>query len=163
MGSEWYIHLGGRLISHVEAISTCSLELSSGFILQLEKTFYVPSFSRNLISVSALVPSGISCNFSDTGFKLKKKSEVIGYGTLCDGLYSIHFQDNNTYNSLSLTARIKRSVVNKESSPIKTIKRLVNEEVLNALDFTNFETCLDCIKGKQTNKSKGVQQEVNIC
>ena len=163
MGSEWYIHLGGRSISHVEAIGTCSLELSSGFILQLEKTFYVPSFSRNLISVSALVPSGISCNFSDTGFKFKKKSKVIGYGTLCDGLYSIHLQDNNTYNSLSLTAGIKRSVVNKESSPIQTIKRLVNEEVLNALDFTNFETCLDCIKGKQTNKSKGVQQGVNIC
>ena len=39
----------------MEAIVTCSLELSSGFILQLEKTFYVPSFFRNLISVSALV------------------------------------------------------------------------------------------------------------
>ena len=67
-------------------------------------------------------------------------------------------------NSLSLTAGIKRSVVNEESSllwhrrlrhiSIQRIKRLVNEEVLNALDFINFETCLDCIKGKQTNKSK---------
>ena len=40
----------------METIVTCSLELSRGFILQLEKTFYVPSFSRHLISVSALVP-----------------------------------------------------------------------------------------------------------
>ena len=30
----------------------------------------------------------------------------------------------------------------------------MNEGVLNTLDFTDFETCLDCIKGKQTNKSK---------
>ena len=30
----------------------------------------------------------------------------------------------------------------------------MNEGVLSALDFTDFETCLDCIKGKQTNKSK---------
>ena len=37
---------------------------------------------------------------------------------------------------------------------IQRIKRLVNEEVLSALDFTDFEKCLDCIKGKQTNKSK---------
>ena len=40
--------------SHVEAIGTCILTLSSGFVLKLERTFYVPSFSRNLISVSRL-------------------------------------------------------------------------------------------------------------
>ena len=37
---------------------------------------------------------------------------------------------------------------------IQRIKRIVNEGVLCALDFIDFETCLDCIKGKQTNKSK---------
>ena len=31
---------------------------------------------------------------------------------------------------------------------------LVNDEVLSTLDFTDFETCVDYIKGKQTNKSK---------
>ena len=30
----------------------------------------------------------------------------------------------------------------------------MNEGVLSALDFINFETFVDCIKGKQTNKSK---------
>ena len=61
----------------MEAIVTCSLELSSGFILQLEKTFYVPSFSRNLILVSSLIPFGISCNFSNIGFNFLIKSEVM--------------------------------------------------------------------------------------
>eukprot|EP00253_Pinus_taeda_P002944 PITA_02944 len=37
---------------------------------------------------------------------------------------------------------------------MERIKRLVNEGVLNTLDFIDFETCMDCIKGKQTNKSK---------
>ncbi|RVW62445.1 Retrovirus-related Pol polyprotein from transposon TNT 1-94 [Vitis vinifera] len=37
---------------------------------------------------------------------------------------------------------------------IDRIKRLVNDGVLSTLDFTDFETCVDCIKGKQTNKSK---------
>ena len=87
MGSKRYIYSRGRSNSHVEAIDTCSLELSNSFIFQLEKTFYVRSFSRNLISVLALVPFGISCNFLDTGFKFLIKSEIIGYGTLCDGLY----------------------------------------------------------------------------
>ena len=166
MGSELYIHSRGRSSSHVEAISTCSLELSSGLI-------YVPSFSRNLISVSALVPFRISYNFSNTGFKFLIKSEVIGYGTLCDGLYSIHLQDNNAYNSLSLNVGIERSVVNEESSllwhrrlghiSIQRIKRLVNEEVPNALDFNDFETCLIALKESKPTSRKGVQQGINIC
>ena len=49
---------------------------------------------------------------------------------------------------------------------------LVNEGVLPPLDFTDFETCVECIKGKQTNKSsKGAKRSpgtleivhINIC
>ena len=80
---------GERSSSHVEAIGTSSLKLSSDFVLQLEKTFYIPSFSRNLFSISALVPLGISCNFKDTSFTLLIKSKVIEYGILCDGLYFV--------------------------------------------------------------------------
>ena len=56
VGSEWYIYSGGKMSSHVEAIGTCSLVLSNGFILFLEKTFYVTSFSKNFISISRLAP-----------------------------------------------------------------------------------------------------------
>ena len=83
---------------------------------------------------------------------------------MCDDFYLVQLQNDNAYNPLSLTVGIKKSVMNKESSllwhrrlghiSIQGIKRLVNEGVLSSLDFTNFETCLDCIKGKQTNKSK---------
>ena len=37
VGSVLYIHSGGRLSSHVKAIWTCSLELPSGYVMQLEK------------------------------------------------------------------------------------------------------------------------------
>jgi len=37
---------------------------------------------------------------------------------------------------------------------IERIKRLVKDRVLNTLDFTDFKTCVDCIKGKQANMSK---------
>ena len=69
VGSEQSILLGNKLGLHVEAIGTCILTLSSGFILKLERTFYVPSFSRNLISISRLVPFGYSFNFKDTSFE----------------------------------------------------------------------------------------------
>ncbi|RYE20620.1 MAG: hypothetical protein EOP45_10745 [Sphingobacteriaceae bacterium] len=164
VGSEHYILSGGRMSSHVEAVGSCDLVLSSGFILRLEKTVYVPSFSRNLISVSRLVPLGFDFNFSDNGFTLLNKSEIVGYGTLSGGLYSITLQNDVANSSLNVTAGLKRCIMNENSSllwhrrlghiSILRIKRLVNEGVLSALDFTDFETCVDCIKGKQTNKSK---------
>ena len=75
---------------------------------------------------------------------------------MCDGLYLVQLKNDNAYNSLSLTVGIKRSVMNEEYSllwhrrlghiSIQMIKRLVNEGVLSFLDFSDFETCLDCIK-----------------
>ena len=46
---------------------------------------------------------------------------------------------------------------------MQRIKRLVNDRVLNTLDFTDFDTCVDYIKGKQTNKSKkGTKRSTDI-
>jgi transposase InsO family protein len=164
MGSEQSILSGKKMGSHVEAIRTCYLILSSGFVLKLEKTFYVPSFSRNLISVSRLVPFEYSFTFSSSSFSLFYKSDCVGNGTLSDGLYCINLQNNATYDSMHVHTGTKRCVINEDSSKlwhrrlghisIERIKRLVNEGKLNTLDFTDFETCVDCIKGKHTNKSK---------
>ena len=41
-----------------------------------------------------------------------------------------------------------------EHISIEGIKKLVDDRVLSTLDFTDFDTCVDCIKGKQTKKSK---------
>ena len=42
---------------------------------------------------------------------------------------------------------------------IERLKRLVKDGVIQTLDFTDFDTCLGCIKGKQTNKSnKGAKR-----
>ena len=64
MGSELSILSGNKMGSHVEGIGTCTLTLSNGFVLVLERTFYVLSFSRNLIFVSRLVPLGFFFYFS---------------------------------------------------------------------------------------------------
>ena len=116
MGSEQYIYSGSKMSSRVEAIGTCSLVLSSDFILELEKTFYVPSFSRNLISISKLVPLGFSFSFSDYGFSLSNKSKVIGYGTLSDDLFHIQLQNDFTYNSMHINAGLKICVMAEEFS-----------------------------------------------
>ena len=172
VGSEQYIYSGSKMSSHVEAIGTCSLVLSSDFILELEKTFYVPSFSKHLISISRLVPLGFSFNFSDSGFSLSNKSKVISYGILFDGFFHIQFQNDVTYNFMHVTIGLKKCVVTEESSmlwhqrlghiSIERMKKFVNEVVLSTLDFANFETCVHCIKGKQTNKFKKGANGTNI-
>ena len=173
MPSEQCIYSGNKMRSHVEAVGTCSLVLSSGFILNLEKTFYVPSFSRNLISASRVVSLGYSFSFSETSFSLFYKSNLVGNGTLFNGLFSINLQNDTINNTMHVHTSTKRCVMNEDSFmlwhrrlghiSIQRIKRLVNDGAFSTLDFTDFHTCVDCIKGKQTNKSKkGAKRSKNI-
>ena len=164
MGSEQCIYFGNKMRSHVEGVRTCRLVLSSGFVLELEKTFYILSFSRNLISISKLVPLGYSFQFSDKLFNLYYKFDIIENGTSSDGLFSLDLQNDTTHNALHVQTGIKQCVINEDSSIlwhwrlghifIDRIKRLINDGVLSTLDFIDFDTCADNIKGKQTNKSK---------
>jgi len=105
--SEQSILSGNKLGSPVEAIGTCILTLSNGFILKLERTFYVPSFSRNLISVSRLVPFGYSINFKETSFELFYNSECVGNRILSDGLYLLGLQNYVTYSSMHVKMVLK--------------------------------------------------------
>ena len=86
MGSEQYIYFGNKMRSHVKAIGTCSLVLNSSFILNLEKTFYILNFSKNLISVLKFIPFGYSIIFLNLSFSLYFKSDIIGNDILSDGL-----------------------------------------------------------------------------
>ena len=74
---------------------------------------------------------------------------------------------------MHVTVGLKRCIMNEESSllwhwrlghiSIERMKNLVNDGVLSTLDFTDFETCVHCIKGKQTNKSKeGSKRSTNL-
>jgi len=116
---------------------------------------------------------GYCFNFYETSFNLFFKSNFAGNGVLSDGLFSINLQNNATNNVMHVHARTKRCVINEESSilwhrrlghiSIQRIKRLVNDGVLGTLDFPDFETCVNCIKGKQTNKyKKGARRSSEI-
>ncbi|RDY02684.1 hypothetical protein CR513_13827, partial [Mucuna pruriens] len=79
--------------------------------------------SSHVDAIGTLAPLGFSFNFLDTSFTLSNKTEIISFCALIDGLYEIKLQ-NAAYSM----------------------------HVLSTLGFDNFETCIDCIKGKQTNK-----------
>ncbi|KAL0423426.1 UNVERIFIED_CONTAM: hypothetical protein Sradi_0877400 [Sesamum radiatum] len=92
-------------------------------------------------------------------------THLVGNDTLSNGLYDINLQSDVLYTlHVDVSTDIKRCVMNEDSSvlwhrrlghiSIERIKKLVNDGVLNTLDFTDFDTCVDCIKDKQTNVSK---------
>ena len=87
-----------------------------------------------------------------------------------NGLFSINLQ----YNAVLHThISNKRCIMNEDSSilwhrrlghiSIDRIKRLVNDKVLNTLDFADLDTCIDCIKGNQTNMlKKGAKRSIDV-
>ncbi|KAK2972148.1 hypothetical protein RJ640_018216 [Escallonia rubra] len=71
--------------AQVEAVGTLRLVLESGFNLDLVDTVYVPSMTRNFISVSRLDAYG----YSFKGFSLFLYSRVIGSSLLEGNLYKL--------------------------------------------------------------------------
>ncbi|KAK3022232.1 hypothetical protein RJ639_047778 [Escallonia herrerae] len=92
--------------AQVEAVGTLRLVLESGFNLDLVDTVYVPSMTRNLISVSRLDAYGYSFKFENKGFSLFLYSRVIGSGLLEGNLYK-----------LLLNASFTESLKNNECTP----------------------------------------------
>lgn len=150
----------------IEGIRTYRLILDNGYQLDLSKTIYVPSISRNLISVSRLDVCGFNGKFGSNSFSLFKNSEFIGSDFLIDGLYKLKLYNIFTESLLTMNSsiRLKRSMMNENYAYLwhkrlghiskERLQRLVNNEILPNLDFTDLGICVDCIKGKQTKNSK---------
>jgi hypothetical protein len=160
----------------VEAVGTFRLILKTSYILDLENIFFIPCFSRSLISVSKLDIICFSFWFINSTFSIFKCGNFISGETKIDGLFKIDLYLNFENNHLSLHSSLAQrgaSFVNENSAllwhrrlghiSIERIKKLVNDGVLKNLDFTYFGTCVDCIKGKQTNKTtKGAKRSSEI-
>ena len=158
--------MGNRNKAHVEAIGTYRLILDSGYHLDLFQTLYVPSISRNLVSVSKLDQAGYSIHHGDDCFNLFINSSRIGSGILIDGLYKIHLHNrfSETHLTLHPNVETKRKSSKNDSYFLwhkrlghissERIKRLVKDGILPNLDFTNHKACVDCIKGKTTKHTK---------
>ena len=165
--NEKFVFMGNREKVPMEAVKTYRLILDTGFYLDLMDTFFfVPSISRNLVSLSKLDVVGYFFKFENGCFSLYQRTYLIGFGTLYDGLYRLNL--NNLYAETLMTSHhnvgTKRSLVNECSAFLwhkrlghiskERMERLVKNEILASLDFTDMNVCVDCIKGKQTKHIK---------
>uniref|UniRef100_A0A2N9IDU9 Integrase catalytic domain-containing protein n=1 Tax=Fagus sylvatica TaxID=28930 RepID=A0A2N9IDU9_FAGSY len=148
----------------VEFIGVVNLPLASGGVLVLDDVVYVPSLRRSLISVSKLDSSGFGFHFGNKRFALYFGSREIASGALCDGLYKLDL-DPNYPSSHKVFATIGSKRVNDEFSSMlwhrrlghisrERMERLTRNGILDSLDFSDFHTCVDCVKGKLTRARK---------
>ncbi|RVW42870.1 Retrovirus-related Pol polyprotein from transposon TNT 1-94 [Vitis vinifera] len=164
--AERCIYVGDDQSVEVEAIGHFRLLLKSGYFLDLIDTFVVPSFRRNLISVSVLDKSGYCCSFGNNKFTLSINSNAVGTGLLnvYDNLYLL--ETVPSYNeTLHVESRGTKRKLNKDNSASlwhkrlghiskSRVERLVSDGILDSLDFSDFDICVECIKGKQTKTKK---------
>lgn len=163
---------------HVEAIGDLSLVLEGGHHLSLDDVLYVPSVKRNLISVSCLTERGFRVHFGHKECFIQFNDEIVGLALQQGNLYLLSL-DNSAMNAHDVVCNVK---INETSSKLwhcrlghiskGRMERLIKEEILHSLHFTEDNPCLDCIKGKFTKtikkgatRSTGVLQLIhtNIC
>ena len=117
---ERYIFVGNDKKVEVKAIGIFRLLLKSGTYLDLNETFVVPSFRRNLVSIYVLDKFGYSCSFGNNKFGLFQNSNLVGTGSLfyVDNLYMLDTVASY-HETLQLSTRdVKRKLTNENSSSL---------------------------------------------
>ena len=131
---------------------------------------YIPSIRRNLISIPILDRLGYSFLFGIRKVKLYRNSLLISTGVLCGSLYILELSvlpyvpATFTINTASSSKRLR---LNEKSSILwhkclchiskHRMVRLIKDEILPDLNFSDFDTCVNCIKDKITTKIMNVK------
>lgn len=125
----------------------------------------VPSFRWNLIPVSYLDKSIFLYSFRNNIFNLSLNSYIVVTSSLFyhDNLYFLDIIA--TYNeSLNVeSCGTKCKIDNNISGALwhkplghitkNIVERLVSDEILESIDFTNFDVCVEYIKGKPKQRN----------
>jgi len=112
--NEKFVFMGNRVKAPLEAVRTYHLKLDTEHHLDLLETLYVPSLSRNLVSLSKLDVTDTLLIFGNGCLSLFKHNLLIGTSVLCDGLYKLKLDGLYAETVLTLHHNVgtKRSLVN---------------------------------------------------
>ncbi len=146
------------------------MELADGLTILLKDVLFVPSLHRNLISVSRLDKDSYQCYFGHGKCAIWCNNTYVGVALLHDELYLLSLREKvlsvckvNEQVSASEKEQ-KKSKRTDESSKLwhcrlghisrGRIERLVKNDILPPLEFSDIEQCIDCIKGKFVKQIK---------
>jgi hypothetical protein len=137
-------------------VGMMQLHLPSGFILELNNCYYVPSISQNIMSPSCLMKDGYSFASKDNGCVISKDDMFVAFASIVNEIFIL-----NLDNAPVCNVNAKRPRLN-ELSPTyvchcrlghiseNRMKRLYSDALLTSFDFESYETCEACLMGKMT-------------
>ncbi|KAD3337387.1 hypothetical protein E3N88_32907 [Mikania micrantha] len=172
------LKLGDEKELSVAAVGTLELIMKTGLCIKLYDTLYIPEISRNLVSGPKLDMDGFYVSHGNGRLTISSNSQVFGTGLLDGGLYKLELDDDFSRSLLSYNIN-ENSTKTKRERDLETssmlwhqplghisrdrLSRLVKDEVLLSLDFTDFGTCVKCLKGKMTTATKkGATRSSNL-
>ena len=137
-------------------VGTMQLHLPSGFILELNNCYLVPSMSRNIMSPSCLMKDGYSFVSENNGCVISKNGMFVAFASIMNGLFILNLDDAPICN---ISAKRPRP---NDLSPTymwhcrlghiseNRMKKLHSDGLLTSFDFESYETCEACLLGKMT-------------
>ena len=146
------------------------MELADGFTILLRDVLFVPSLQRNLISVSRLDKEQYECYFGHGKCAIWCNNIRVGVAFLHNELYLLSLREKiysvNKVNEIvsASNKEQKKRKRTQDSSRLwhcrlghisrGRIERLVKNDILPPLEFSDIEQCIDCIKGKFVKQIK---------
>ncbi|VFQ67530.1 unnamed protein product, partial [Cuscuta campestris] len=141
---EIQLKVGNGALVNALAIGTYSLSLPSGLVLQLNNCLFVPSMSRNIISVSCLDKAGFSFVVKDKTLFVFRNDIFYASAKMTNGLYVLDMDTavynvdvkRNKPNSLNLAYlwHCRLGHINE-----KRISKLHRSGVLDSFDFQSYD------------------------
>ena len=161
---ESKLTMGNNEKADVMFVGDVILILDSGFKLMLKDTFYVPSFRRNLVSVSCLDSYDYSFKIKSNVISIFLNSNKVGYCHMSNGLYRLSLSPNDIYVAYTAEKVVSKRPLPKEESYAlwhkrlghiskDRVERLIKTNILPALK-NDLEICVDCCRGKMTKLRK---------
>ena len=133
-------------------------------MLNLEDCYYVPTLTKNIVSVYALIKKGFHLTLSDNCCSIMLNNVIYANGTLNNGIYILDMSnliltihDNKRqrqYNlKLSYLWHCRLGHISE-----KRMSKLHKDGSLGSFDYESYDTCESCLLGKMTKlpfKGKG--------
>ena len=79
-------------------VGTMQLHLPSGFVLELNNCYFVPSLSRNIVSPLCLMKDGYSFASENNGRAISKNNMFVAFASIKNGLFILNLDDSPVYN-----------------------------------------------------------------
>ena len=149
--------MGNGAKVQAQALGDYDLLLPNGLYLTLNNVVYVPSLTRNIISVARLKQSGFTLRFNDDAIHAFKNDMFYLEARPQNGIYEVKLDssinDGSIYHTNTKRLKVSDSYlwhcrlghINK-----KRISQLQKSGILKANEEVSFDICESCLCGKMT-------------